>query len=93
MRMVIFMRWPWFPANAWGLHDMHGNVSEWCMDSINYLGSPDSTESLERDLRVHRGGGWLSDEWGIRSAHRAGAPPSVHFDNGGFRVAQSPIAK
>ena len=81
-------------ANAWGLYDMHGNVSEWCQDVYDpnyYKNSPpqDPPGPAAGDERVIRGGGWLwHDAWSSRSAtrhyhHRAG---SGNF--GGFRVVQ-----
>ena len=54
-----------FPANAWGLHDMHGNVREWVQDCWNgsYQGAPadgSAWESSNCSRRVLRGGSWLS---------------------------------
>ena len=55
-----------FPPNAWGLHDMHGNVYEWCADTWHedYKGAPkDGSAWLGGDVskRVQRGGSW--NDW------------------------------
>ena len=82
-----------FGANAFGLHDVHGNVWEWVQDCWNdsYRGAPSDGSAWERgdcSRRVVRGGSWLSEPWYLRSADRFG------FDSGsrgyklGFRVAR-----
>jgi len=84
--------------NAWGLHDMHGNVSEWC--SSKYEPYPykvsDGREGLSDagSDRVLRGGGWflaLFDRGarGCRSANRLCHTPTFCFDSLGFRVVLS----
>ena len=63
-------------SNAWGLHDMHGNVLEWCEDiwHDNYQGAPsDGTAWInggDRDRKVLRGGSWNFDAWFCRAAYR-----------------------
>jgi formylglycine-generating enzyme required for sulfatase activity len=83
-----------FSANAFGLHDMHGNVYEWVEDSWheNYLGAPAEgsrawTEGGVANLHVIRGGSWAVTPVELRSAHRAGANNRGNQD--GFRVART----
>ena len=82
-----------FPANAWGLHDMHGNASEWVQDCWNhdYRGAPtdgSAWESGECDRRVRRGG---SSHGGyIRSSERYWNTLILwEQSSNGFRVARS----
>jgi formylglycine-generating enzyme required for sulfatase activity len=83
-----------FKANAWGLHDVHGNVRERVQDCYNdsYSTAPsDGSPWLTGDcsLRVLRGGSWSSDPMELRSASRdKGAPRTLRYDNYGFRVAR-----
>ena len=87
-----------FPANPWGLYDMHGNVWEWCLDQWhnNYQGAPaDGSAWLDSyvdnyNKMLLRGGSWYNDPWSCRSAYRLGFPP-VNRNNGlGFRVCCLP---
>ena len=77
------------PANAWGLHAMHGNVGEWCRDHWHdsYHGAPndetpwiddwiDAKAPLTRD-RVVRGGAWSDPPSDARSACRNRLPPQA----------------
>ncbi len=77
--------------NAWGLHDMHGNVWEWCQDwyDSGYYGrSPaqDPTNTRAGTYRVLRGGSWYSNPWGCQSAYRGIDTPATRNLLIGFRV-------
>ena len=81
-------------ANEWGLYDMHGNVSEWCLDVYEedfYARSPSSDPCNWKDEnsgsdRVHRGGCWYGDAGNCRSADRDYYVPGIRDGNLGFRV-------
>jgi formylglycine-generating enzyme required for sulfatase activity len=80
--------------NAWGLHDMHGNVWEWCLDWYgSYAGDSvtDPQGPASGSLRVARGGSWGSDAVYCRSAIRGRREPDYRDDNLGFRLALSPV--
>ena len=92
-----------FPANAWGLHDMHGNVWEWCLDEWHdsYEGAPTdgrawldaaegqkSKESVKSKLL--RGGSWLDLPRFCRSACRFLPRPGIAYSGVGFRVVCLP---
>ncbi|HEY9156271.1 MAG TPA: formylglycine-generating enzyme family protein [Opitutaceae bacterium] len=82
-----------FPANAFGLYDLHGNVCEWVADvwHPDYRSAPcDGSawiDGADYDIRVIRGGGWDYLPRLLRSAWRDGLPRFAHRDNLGFRVA------
>ncbi|MHB0959633.1 MAG: formylglycine-generating enzyme family protein [Pirellulaceae bacterium] len=83
--------------NAWGLHDMHGNVFEWCEDWWEldyYLNSPvdDPAGPATGSARVLRGGCWSMPASLCRSADRDRFRPSIRFDGAGFRVATVGLA-
>lgn len=83
-----------FAPNAWGLHDMHGNVYEWVQDCkvFGYKDVPaDGSPAPDTSpcLRVNRGGAWHSDADAVRSAERNPQPGSVKVGSLGFRVART----
>ena len=82
-----------YPANGYGLHDMVGNVFEWCLDEYDeffYVSSPrdnpisgESIINLTNNFtrvnspRVMRGGSWLNSAHVVQVAHRNDHPPST----------------
>ena len=83
-----------FQANAYGVHDMHGNVWEWVEDCRNrgYAGAPSdgsAWRSGDCSEGVLRGGSWGHDPWILRSAYRFGFPAGIRSYLFGFRVART----
>jgi formylglycine-generating enzyme len=85
-----------YPANPWGLHDMHGNVWEWCRDWYHST-LPGGTDpdlsgakgAMNRDgsySRVRRSCAWIEDGWTCRSAMRLRYEPERRSDHIGFRI-------
>ena len=80
-----------YPANAWGLFDMHGNVWEWCRDWFGTLTTIDAVDPHgpnDGHSRLLRGGGWRSDAHVARSACRNVSVPDDRDFSNGFRCAQ-----
>ena len=81
-----------FQPNAFGVHDLHGNVHEWVEDcwQASYAGAPsDGAARLGGDCseRTVRGGSWRSSPRVLRSSYRDGASPGFRSVSVGFRVA------
>ena len=87
-----------YPANAWGLHDLHGNTCEWCRDWYHaklpggsdpdlYAAKATAMKNRTGDYsRVRRGGTWTDDGWASRSAFRQRFEPERRYDHIGFRI-------
>jgi formylglycine-generating enzyme required for sulfatase activity len=67
--------------NAWGIHDMLGNVWEWCTDQYD--------PEVYGAYRVFRGGGWSDRARGCLATNRRRSHPTFAIDDLGFRVVRS----
>lgn len=78
-----------FPANPFGLHDMHGNVAEWCGDFYATYSRSSVIDPVGPDkglTRVIRGGSWHTPAKDCRSGARNHYTPDVRYNDAGFRV-------
>ena len=84
-----------YPANPWGLYDMHGNVWEWVEDCWHdsYEGAPNDGSAWmsggDDSRRVQRGGSWNYGPRGLRSAFRVRNLADARLNDWGFRVART----
>lgn len=80
-------------GNAWSIHDMHGNVWEWCTDWVRDYRAEAATDPQGPEhgiSRAMRGGSWDCSPGDCRSAHRDGRIPDARFrSHVGFRVVVS----
>ena len=96
-KVPVSLRVGSMPANAFGLHEMHGNVEEWCFDW--YGEYPTSTKSddpvgpADGLFKVSRGGSHNTYARHLRSANRHGTVPEDKHWLIGFRVVQAPPLK
>lgn len=78
-----------FPANPWGLYDMHGNVWEWtCSEYSDYDGSENQCFNKFNAQNVLCGGSWNSNPSWLRSAVRGDSAPDNRIINLGFRLSR-----
>jgi formylglycine-generating enzyme required for sulfatase activity len=78
------------PANAWGLHEMHGNVWEWCEDEYAaYPAIGTEAPAQSAGARVLRGGSWIYFASFCRAAFRSSRVPDYRHDGVGLRLART----
>jgi formylglycine-generating enzyme required for sulfatase activity len=82
-----------YKPNAWGVHDMHGNVAEWCSDwydAAYYGNSPDKNPQGPKDgkLKIVRGGAWNGAATTLFSGKRFAYNPQIRLPSIGFRCVK-----
>ncbi|MFO1030000.1 MAG: formylglycine-generating enzyme family protein [Planctomycetota bacterium] len=85
-----------YASNAWGLHDMGGNVTEWCLDAWDFVANYPAGAVADPYVtsganRVFRGGSWLDYSSASRSAFRYCFAPNGIYYLFGFRVVCAPV--
>jgi formylglycine-generating enzyme required for sulfatase activity len=92
-----------YEPNAWGIYDMHGNVSEWCLDHVQMsdehrhvpagaqLTDPFTPASPDRESRNLRGGSWQDWKWDNRCGKGVSMHATTKKDTIGMRVVLVPI--
>jgi formylglycine-generating enzyme required for sulfatase activity len=82
-----------YSANPWGLHDMHGNVREWCQDALGYgpLSVQGRASVVDGFYRSLRGGSWSLGAEFSRSAYRASGNPFRKHDDVGLRLGLAAV--
>ena len=81
-----------YAPNAWGLYNMHGNLSEWCWDwygSYTNGAQSDPKGALSGSDRALRGGSWSNGGQYLRSAARLNRLPNGRDNDIGFRLVRS----
>ena len=96
-KVPVSLRVAQFKPNAWGLYDMHGNVEEWCLDSVDDLlrTDPPATDAFGfhtagAQFKAVRGGSHNTPVEFLRSDARAASIPTDKSVLLGFRVVQVP---
>jgi formylglycine-generating enzyme required for sulfatase activity len=81
-----------FAANGYGLHDITGNIWEWCWDwyGTPYAGGGEPHGPTSGTDRVHRGGSWFSNTR-CRTAYRDYSIPGNSYHHVGFRVTRKAV--